>query len=201
MAADYDIYTLLHQESCPFLFIFGRHGFHFFAPVSNKNQYITVCLCLFNHGCNFVFFENIDHVISSVSGTGIVRSVCIIQKRNFNAVYFESFDCIGIFFGIMDTKNRNIRVTGLPEIQCLCHVIIAIIINVVGGRFDDIKSGIDQCVADFRRCCEGWITTDCIMLCGENSFLIDHGNICRLNFALDIFIDCVIVPCAGIRFT
>ena len=201
MAADHDIYTLLHQESCPFLFIFGRHGFHFFAPVSNKNQYITVCLCLFDHGCNFVFFENIDHVVSAISGTGIVGSVCIIQKCNFDSVYFESFDRIGIFFGIMDTENRNIRVTGLPEIQRLCHIIIAIIINVVGCRFDDIKSGIDQCVTDFRRCCERRIAADSIVFCRENCFLIDHGNVCCLNLVSDIFIDCVIVPCTGIRFT
>ena len=201
MTADHDVNTLLHKEGRPFFLVFVWHWFQFLAPVCNEDQYITVFFGFLDHGGYIVFLEYVDHVFFAVAGTGVVGSVCIIQERNFNAVYFEDFNVICVFFGLVNSENRNIRITCLPEVQCLCHIIISVIIDVVGCRFNDIESCIDQRITDFCRSGERRISADCIMICGENCFLIDHGNVGCLNLIFYIFVDLIVIPCAGIRFT
>ena len=58
----------------------------------------------------------------------------------------------------------------------------------------------DQCITNFRRSCKGWITTDSIMVCCKDGFLIYHGNIGSLDLIFDIFVNFVIVPCTGVGF-
>ena len=66
--------------------------------------------------------------------------------------------------------------------------------NRLGG--DDF----DQCITNFRRSCKGWITTDSIMVCCKDGFLVYHGNIGSLDLIFDIFVNFVIVPCTRVGF-
>ena len=200
MTADHNVNTLLHKEGCPFFFVFSRHWFHFFAPVSDKDQYIAVFFGFLDHGSYFVFFKDVDHVFFAFAGTGIVGTICIIKERNLNTVYLQHFDGICIFFCLMDSENRYIRMAGFPVIQCLCHIVISVVIDMIGCRLDYIESCIDQCITNFRRSCKGWITTDSIMVCCKDGFLVYHGNIGSLDLIFDIFVNFVIVPCTGVGF-
>ena len=101
---------------------------------------------------------------------------------------------------VMDSENRYIRMAGFPVIQCLCHIVISVVIDMIGCRLDYIESCIDQCITNFRRSCKGWITTDSIMVCCKDGFLVYHGNIGSLDLIFDIFVNFVIVPCTRVGF-
>ena len=133
MTADYNIDPLFHQKGSPLLLIFGRHGFIFFSPVSDKNKAVAVFLCFLDHRSNFTFFKNINHIIFSVYIISVVSSVGVVKKSNFNPVYLQCFYSICIFLTGMDTQYRNFRIVGLPEIQSLFYVVRTIVINVIGG--------------------------------------------------------------------
>ena len=198
MTADHNINALLHEESCPFFLIFGRHSLFFLAPVCNKDQYITAGLGFLDHAGNFGLIKEIDHIFLAFTGATVVGSVCIIQEGNLDSVYFKCFDVIGIFLCRMNAENRNVRIVGAPEVKGFFHKIRAVIIDVVGCRFNDIEACFDQSISDFGRCGERRIGADSIVFCGKDSFLVYHCNIRCLDLIRDLFINFVVVPGSGI---
>ena len=152
MSADNNVNSLFHQECCPLLFIFIWHGFVFRTPVCNKNDTVTDFFGFLDHGRNFVFIKNIDHIVITVSCAGAVSSICIIQKCDFDSVDFFYFYSICIVLSRMDTEHRNIRIITAPEVQCGFQIIITIIIHVIGSRFHDIETGFDNGITYFFGC-------------------------------------------------
>ena len=200
MTADYDINTLLHQEGGPFFLIFRRHRFFFLAPVSDKDQHVAGGFGFLDHGGDFILVEEINHVFISFADPAVVGSVCIIQKRNRNPVYFQCLDCISIFLCRVDSKDRNIRIFAAPEIKGFLKKINSIIIDMVCCGFYDIESCIHQCITDFRRSCKRRVRADSIMFCSKNSLLVDHCHISSLDLITYFVINLIIIPGSGIIF-
>ena len=200
MSADHYVYALLHKENGPFFFVFGRHGLIFAAPLRHKDYAVADFLRLGYHGSYLFAVKNVDHVFPAFSGTGIICSVYIIKKRDGNSIDFQGLYCVRIFLSGMDSENGNLRIIGFPEVQSLRHIIIAIIVNVVGGGFDHIKPGFDQSVSYFCRRCKGRIAAYRIVVGGKDGFLIDHSYVRSLDLIQDVGINMIVIPFSGIVF-
>ena len=198
MSADYDVNALFHKEGCPFFFVFSRHRFFFFTPVCHKDQAVAGSFGFLDHGSDFIFIKDVDHVFFAFSCTRVVGSVCIIEERNSDTIYFDGFDRIRIFLGIVDSKYWNRRIFLFPEFQCLIQIVKTVIINVIGSRFDYIKTCIDKGIAYFCWSGKRWIGAYCIMVCGEYGFLVNHGYVSSLDLIFYFFVDFVVIPVAGI---
>ena len=96
MSSDNDIYTLFHEVGCPLLFVFIWHGFVFSAPVSHEDDAVGLLFGFLDHGCDLVLTDHVDHVVFSFNAS-YVCSVGIIQKCNFDTVYFADLDGVCIF--------------------------------------------------------------------------------------------------------
>ena len=167
----------------------------------HKNNAVRDFLCFLNGGGNLCFIENVDHVFFALSCAGVVCSVCIVEKGNFNPVYFPDFYRSGIFFCLMDTKQGNVGIIGTPEFKGLRHIVIAVVVNMICGGFHYVKACLYNSVSHFCRRCKRRIGAYGIVICCKNGFLVDHGNVRALDFVQDILINVVIVPLAGIVFS
>ena len=201
VASDYDIHALLHEKGGPFLLIFRRHGLILFTPVSDKDHTVTVRFGFPDHGGNFGFVKDIDHVFISLTGAAVICAICIIQKSNSDPVYFQGFDRVSVFLGRMDSKDRDIGIFGAPEIKSLSDKIRAVIINMVCSGFDHIKTGTDQGIPHFCRGGKGRVAADGIVIGRKDSFLIYHCHISCCDLISDIIIDMVVIPASGFILT
>ena len=169
--------------------------------MSNENDTVTDLFGLLDHGGDLIFIKNIDHVIFSLTCTGIVGSVGVVQKCDLNAINLFYFNSICIFRSVMDAQNRNIRIIGAPEIKGIFQIIITVIIHMVGSGFHYIETSFDNGISHFLRCGERGVSADRIMIRGKNSLLINHSHICGLDLIQHMGVNMVVIPCAGIVFS
>ena len=200
MTADNNINPMFHKVGSPLFLILRRHSLIFSAPVSNKNDAVSLFFGLFDHGGDLGLVKYIDHIITSLNPPHI-GSVGVIQKSDLNTVNLPDLYSICILLGIVDTYEGHIRIFGFPEVESIGQEIITKIINMVCGRFNNIKTSFDNSIAYLCRCSKRRIGAYAVMVSGKNGFLIDHLYICRLNGIQDMGIDLVIIPVSGIGFT
>ena len=195
VAADDDVYTLFHEIGCPLFFVFVWHSFVFGAPVCYEDDAIGLLFGFLEHGCDFVLADHVDHVIFSFD-SAYVCAVGVIEKCDFDTVYFADFYSVGIFLGVMDSEKCDIRIIGFPEVQCVGEEAFAEVINVVVGGFYYVESGFYDGVSYFGRGCEGGVGAYAVVVGCEDGFLVDHFDVCVFDGVLDVGVDFVVVPVA-----
>ncbi len=198
MTADDHIHALLHQEICPLLFIFRRHGFHLLTPMRHKDHAVADAFGFLNGCGNFCLVKQIYGIVRDSLHAGIICSVRIIQKGQSNSVDLHGADLFCVFLGIVQSQKSYIRIIRVPIIHCLLHVFITVIIHMIGGAFDHVKTRIDQGVRRLCGCGKGRIAGNRIVIGGKNRFLIHHSHVRSLDLIQNIQIKVVIIPFAGV---